>query len=442
MKALVVLGTRPQIIKMGPVIIEMTKRPEIDLRVVHTGQHYDKELSANFFKELELPEPDVYLNVGSFSHGKQTGLMLERIEAVIKKEKPDVVIVTGDSNTTLAGALAAIKLKIPVAHVEAGCRTFDLSTPEEVNRVCVDAISQFLFAPTEKAAINLINEGIDPDRIFITGNPLIEACIKYAKLAEYKSKILGKLGLKPHSFYLTTIHRAENVDYYETLKELVDTLLELNKPVVFPIHPRTKKMLKTFGLLKILEKDENIIIVPPLPYLDFLKLLNNCLLVLSDSGSIQQECIALNRLCVRLKSIVSVPEALEYPGIRTTSASKREILFAVQELLKIKEKELPKPEIINLNSSKLIANILVDKYRNGEMVVKPYLSRGYYKIKEEIAGHSREGKSVKEVEVSEKKHIIAIINEKKDVIYPHENLKIKSSWILRYKINVIYSNSS
>lgn len=338
MKVASIVGTRPQFIKLSP--LSKAIREKFKEIIIHTGQHYDREMDALFYEELCIPLPDYNLAVGSGSHGYQTGKMLEKIEEVLVEENPDLALVYGDSNTTLAGALAAVKLNIPVGHVEAGCRTYDLTQPEEVNRVCTDHVSQLMFAITKGTVSNLERENISSDRVFLTGSTIVDACIHYARVAESKSHILERLGLEKDNYCLATTHRPENVDFMEPLSEIMQAIIEMKSKVVFSVHPRTMKNLLKFKLMKKLKGSKKVIILPPLGYLDFIKLLNNAKIIISDSGSIQQEVIALHKKCVRFKVKTPFPELSSYKGIKSVLPSKNSILSATNYLTNLTDEDL------------------------------------------------------------------------------------------------------
>ena len=249
MKIAVILGTRPEIIKMSPIIRECMKQI-LDYFILHTGQHYSYNLDKIFFEELELPEAKYNLDVGSGSHAEETGKMLIGIEKLIKEEKPDIVLVEGDTNTVLAGALAASKLHIKVGHVEAGLRSYDRTMPEEINRVLADHLSDYLFAPTEKAKENLLGEGIEENKIFVTGNTIVDAVYQNLEIAKRTVDVFNKLNLSHEEYFLVTAHRQENVDEKERLKSILNGLElvhnEFSLPIIYPIHPRTSKRLKEF----------------------------------------------------------------------------------------------------------------------------------------------------------------------------------------------------
>jgi len=293
----VVVGTRPGIIKLSPVIRELEKRSK-PFFIIHTGQHYSYEMDRLFFNELDLPQPRHRVpNVSSAQyHGEQTARMLEGVEAALLEEKPKLVLVGGDANTNLAGALAARKLQIYVGHIEAGLRSDDWRMPEEHNRVMVDHISDLLFAPTEESSRNLMRESVK-GKIFVTGNTIVDAVEQNVVLAKSKSKIKEKLGLRNEDYFLLTLHREENIDFKEILTDILKAIRlvaeTFDSEIVFPIHPRTKKRIGQFGLDSLVESISGLRIIDPTGYLDFLALLEGSSLVLTDSGGIQEESCAL-----------------------------------------------------------------------------------------------------------------------------------------------------
>ena len=327
MRIATVVGARPQFIKMAPVSREL--RRYFDEVVIHTGQHYDYEMNKIFFEQLNIPEPDYYLGVGSGSHGYQTGEMLKRIEEVLMKEKPDLVLVYGDTNSTLAGALAAVKLHIKVAHVEAGLRSFDKRMPEEVNRVLTDHVSDYLFAPTETAVRNLRNEGIT-EGVYLTGDVMYDALLHNIEVARKNSDIIERLNLKPKGYLLATVHRAENTDSRENLESIVDAFIESNELIVFPVHPRTKKYLNGYGLIEKLEKAGNVLLIPPVGYLDMLVLEENAKKILTDSGGVQKEAYFLKVPCITLRERTEWVETVEDGWNVLVGADKFKILDAIE----------------------------------------------------------------------------------------------------------------
>jgi len=323
-KITVILGTRPEIIKMSPVIRELEKSQE-NYFIIHTGQHYSYNLDKVFFEQLKLPQPKYNLEVGSGSHAEQTGKILIGVENVLQDEHPGIVLVEGDTNSVFAGALAATKLHIKVGHVEAGLRSYDRNMPEEINRILADHCSNYLFAPTEKAKTILLGEGILEDKIFVTGNTIVDAVHQNLEIARRSSK-LGSyrsdatpvtsniehrtLNLEPGNYFLVTLHRQENVDNPERLASILDGLdrvaTAFSLPIIYPIHPRSRKMMKHFNL-----EPRNLELVEPLDFLSFLQLESNARLILTDSGGVQEEACILGIPCVTLRDNTERPETLE-----------------------------------------------------------------------------------------------------------------------------------
>jgi UDP-N-acetylglucosamine 2-epimerase (non-hydrolysing) len=297
MKILSVVGARPQFIKCAPVSKEL-KKDHQDI-LLHTGQHYDYEMSKLFFDELNIPEPDYNLNVGSGSHGKQTGKILIELEKVLLKEKPDFVLVYGDTNSTLAGVLGSVKLHIPVGHVEAGLRSFDKSMPEEINRVLSDHASNILFVPTKTAVENLKKEGITKE-VYNTGDVMYDALIHNIKIAEKKSDILSEFGLGKKKYFLATVHRPSSTDSKRDLSNILDAFSGINETVIFPAHPRTVKFMKKHSLEKKVRK--NVVITKPVGYIDFLYLEKNAKKIITDSGGVQKEAYIFRIPCITLRN--------------------------------------------------------------------------------------------------------------------------------------------
>ena len=295
MKVASIVGARPNFVKLAPVSREVRRR--FDEVIIHTGQHYDYEMDKIFFDDMGIPAPDYHLGIGSGSHGHQTGEMLKKIEEAIMLEKPDVVLVFGDTNSTLAGALAAAKLHINVAHVEAGLRSYDKSMPEEINRVLVDHCSDLLLCPTKTAVENLKIEGIKRN-VYLTGDVMVDAQRDCAKIAENKSRILADLGIKPKDYCLATIHRASNTDDPDKFRAIIEALEELGD-IVFPCHPRAEKYLRQFGLWDDLNRRARVI--KPVGYFDMLMLEKNAKKILTDSGGVQKEAYLLGIPCITLR---------------------------------------------------------------------------------------------------------------------------------------------
>ncbi|WP_297506652.1 non-hydrolyzing UDP-N-acetylglucosamine 2-epimerase [Thermococcus sp.] len=372
MKPALVFGTRPEIIKLAPVIRGFLERG-IKPLLIHTGQHYDYEMSSVFLRELELPPIDYHLEVGSGTQAEQTGKAMIGIERVLMEERPDVTIVQGDTNTVLAGALASVKLKIPVAHVEAGLRSFDRTMPEEINRILADHASDVLFPPTEEARKNLEREGIT-ENVYVTGNTIVDAVLQNSAVAERKSDILERLSLRPGEYILLTAHRAENTDSRENLSRLVEVLESLPMRTVYPMHPRTRKRLVEFGLWERVSSIEHLIVTKPLGYLDFLKLEKNAFAVMTDSGGVQEEAIILNVPCLTLRYNTERPETVKAGGNILVGLEKERVLHYLDLLIndsdfyeRMRDAENP---FGDGKAGERITEILLGLYERGELRVK------------------------------------------------------------------------
>jgi UDP-N-acetylglucosamine 2-epimerase (non-hydrolysing) len=310
-KIISVVGARPNFMKIAPIHRAFQKyKKVINHLICHTGQHYDEKLSKIFFDDLELPEPDFYLGVGSGSHAEQTGTTMIEFEKVLLKENPDLIIVVGDVNSTIACSLTAVKLHIPTVHVEAGLRSFDRKMPEEINRILTDTIADYLFVTEQSGLVNLKNEGISEEKVYFVGNVMIDSLIHFLPKAT-TSKILDQLQIEPKNYVLATLHRPSNVDEKDNLSSLVNLLnnISLKRKVIFPIHPRTKNKLDLFGILSSLNPD--VILTDPIGYLDFIKLIKNCGLILTDSGGIQEESTYLGIQCITIRTTTERPVTVE-----------------------------------------------------------------------------------------------------------------------------------
>lgn len=322
MKILTVVGARPQFVKCGSVSREIRKDHQEVL--VHTGQHYDYLMNKIFFKELDIPDPDYNLEVGSGSHSYQTAEIMKRLEPIIIKEKPDLILVYGDTNSTLAGALAACKMGIKLSHVEAGLRSYDKTMPEEINRVLTDHCSDLLFCPTQTAVTNLAKEGISTG-IYLTGDVMVDTSL-YARGKAEESTILEKLNLKSKEYVLATVHRASNTDNRENLENIVEAFCRIEEKIVFPLHPRTEKQLKAFGLYTQLAS--KVKLIEPLGYIDFTKLLNHAKKVLTDSGGVQKEAYLFKVPCITLRDTTEWPETVKAGWNLLVGAAKGSIISA------------------------------------------------------------------------------------------------------------------
>ena len=294
MKIITIVGARPQFIKAAPV--SKTLRTEHEEIIIHTGQHYDANMSDIFFNELKIPRPDYNLEIGSGSHGMMTGRMLEKLEEIYLKEKPDFVLVYGDTNSTLAGALAASKLLIPVIHIEAGLRSFNKAMPEEQNRILTDHISDLLLVPTEDAIKNLTNEGIKKG-IHNVGDVMYDAVLMFKEIAKSKSGLLKELDVNSGEYILTTIHRAENTNDINRLRNMIEALNESGEKIILPLHPRTKKFIEGYGL----NFNENIKVIDPIGYLEMLMLEENSKMIVTDSGGVQKEAYFMGKPCITMR---------------------------------------------------------------------------------------------------------------------------------------------
>jgi len=358
--------------KMAPVHKELIKhKSKVIHKIVHTGQHYDKKLSDIFFKELELPKPDIYLNVGSGTHSEQTANVMMKFENVVRKEKPDLVLVYGDVNSTVAASLVCSKIilnyshPVPVAHIESGLRSFDRTMPEEINRILTDRLAKYHFITERIGIVNLINEGFSKKNIFFTGNTMIDSLKKYIRKAKH-SGIIKELCLTKGKFALVTLHRPSNVDEKDSFGKILNIFKYVQKAVpdyeiVFPVHPRTVKMVKTFKLDNELFKIRNLILTEPLGYLDFLNLMQNSAFVLTDSGGIQEETTFLKIPCLTLRENTERPVTSEI-GTNTICGLNHNLIF--QQILKIKTGKYKKGEIPKLwdgKASRRIADIILTK---------------------------------------------------------------------------------
>ena len=378
MKIATILGTRPEIIKMAPIIAEINRRG-INHIVLHTGQHYDKEMSDNFFRDLEIPAPDYNIHVGSGTHGRQTGLMMKGIEEILMDEKPDIVLVQGDTNAVLAGALVCAKLHIAVGHVEAGLRSFDVTMPEEINRRVADICSVMYFIPTEESAVNLLAEGFSRKNLFITGNTVVDACFRHLEIAKkrgFEEESLKNLDIDSMDNILTlTMHRAENVDIKERVTNIIAALKELSDMnIIFPIHPRTKNTLENFGLFDELNDLDHVHIIKPLGYLDFLLLTSKSTLILTDSGGLQEEAITLDVPALTLRYNTERPETVTAGGNILVGSDKDVILENANRILNDSEfadkmKNAPNPYGIG-DSAKVTVDAIEDYYERGLLDIK------------------------------------------------------------------------
>lgn len=430
MKIAIVIGTRPEIIKMAPVIDEIKKR-NLDYVLIHTGQHYDHEMSDQFFLDLELPTPNYNIGVGSGLHGEQTAEMMKGIEKVFVDEKPDLVMVQGDTNAVLAGAIVASKLHIPVGHVEAGLRSFDKTMPEEINRMAADVCSQLYYVPTEESAVNLIVEGISPKNVIITGNTVVDACLRNLKIAQNKSDILNKF--RDYKNILTlTMHRAENVDNLERLTQITDALIELDElTIVFPVHPRTLKNLQKFGLYSNLAAKDHIKIIKPVGYLDFLLLLSNSTMIMTDSGGLQEEAITLDVPCMTLRYNTERPETVTTGGNILVGSNRKKIVETARLIMNDPQTRDKMKKALNPygdgKASEKILEASLREYNNGNLEIKaPDDLMNQFKRKFEFVNSS-----ISVIEFEKKNNaLIRVVYDNDEAKFPHEGLDLNNKLVL------------
>ena len=312
MKILNIVGARPNFMKIAPLHRAFQQHPEIQSKIVHTGQHYDARMSDIFFNQLELPKPDYYLGVGSATHTQVTAKVMLEFEKVVEQEQPDLILVVGDVNSTVACTLVATKMKIPLAHVEAGLRSGDRDMPEEVNRVLTDAVADYLFVTEQSGMIHLAKEGVPDEKVFFVGNVMIDSLVHYREKAK-SIGILGQIGIKPKEYILTTMHRPSNVDQVDSLKDIIQIIRNAASqlPVVFPIHPRTSNNMKKLGLFDELAAISNLHLLEPQGYLQFLALMDNANMLITDSGGIQEETTYLQVPCLTFRSSTERPVTVE-----------------------------------------------------------------------------------------------------------------------------------
>ena len=349
MKALNVVGARPNFMKIAPIVEEMKKAPDLNGVLVHTGQHYDEGMSDVFFRELGIPVPDVHLGVGSGTHAEQTARIMVEFEKVCTREKPDMVVVVGDVNSTMACTIVAAKLLIPVAHVEAGLRSFDRTMPEEINRLVTDSLSTLLFTTSRDADENLKREGVDPSRIHFVGNVMIDTLLKQRrKAAELHVE-------KPKQYALVTLHRPSNVDNPKVLGPILETLQHISKtmPVLFPIHPRTRKRVADFGLSM-----DGIRTMEPLGYLEFLNLESTAAAVLTDSGGLQEETTILGVPCLTLRNNTERPVTIDHGTNIMVGTDKGRILEAFRRIFNGDWKPSGPPEFWDGHAAERIVRVI------------------------------------------------------------------------------------
>jgi len=364
-KIALVVGARPNFMKVAPVLTALRKDRGVDALLIHTGQHYDDNMSDVFFRELGLPDPDAHLGVGSGSHAQQTARLLCEIETMLLRERPELVVVAGDVNSTLAAALVATKMLIPVAHIEAGLRSHDWTMPEEVNRVLTDRMSRLLFTPSRDADANLLKEGIDPRRIHFTGNAMIDTLNALLPAAR-GSRVRERLGLAGAKYALVTAHRPSNVDEAGSLRELIDALAQVSTrlPVIFPVHPRTRARLAADDRSREeLAHARDLRLIEPVGYVDFLSLMSSATVVLTDSGGIQEETTALGVPCLTLRENTERPITIERGTNVLVGSDPKRIVSEVDAVLRGDAKRGSLPELWDGHAGDRIARAVVELCR-------------------------------------------------------------------------------
>jgi len=362
MKIINVVGARPNFMKIASLMSAYKKYSQIEPLLVHTGQHYDKEMSDRFFSELEIPEPDVNLEVGSGSHAIQTAEIMKAFEPVVLEHKPDVVLVVGDVNSTVACGLVAVKLGVKLIHVEAGLRSFDRSMPEEINRVLTDAMSDLLFCTEQSGVDNLVREGISIGKIFLVGNVMIDTLLRNRAKAE-NSNILGRLNLNSDDFAVLTLHRPSNVDDMTTFCRILDALevIQNDMSIIFPVHPRTRKNLSSSSLSEHISKLPNLRFIDPLGYLDFLKLMSSAKIVLTDSGGIQEETTFLKIPCLTLRENTERPITAETGSNQIVGTNPAKIIEGYKQTMNDQWRNFKIPSLWDGHAAERIVKILLDK---------------------------------------------------------------------------------
>lgn len=357
-----VVGARPNFMKIAPLMDAYQRAARFEPLLVHTGQHYDQRMSDLFFHELGIPEPQINLGVGSGSHAQQTAQIMTGFEPVLLAHKPDAVLVVGDVNSTIACGLVAVKLGIKLIHVEAGLRSFDRSMPEEINRICTDSISDLLFCTEAAGVENLKREGVADEKIFAVGNLMIDTLLKHRPKAE-ASAILHQLKVQPKNYAVVTLHRPSNVDDPASLARLLDVLnvVQSDMPVVFPIHPRTRKNLASAGLMHRVEAMKNICLADPLGYLDFLKLTSNARIVLTDSGGIQEETTILGVPCLTLRENTERPVTTQLGSSYLVGNDPERILAAYRDVMEGRARKPQTPPMWDGQAADRIVRILSEK---------------------------------------------------------------------------------
>ncbi len=416
MLALVVAGTRPEVIKLSPVM-RAFEDSDINYIFVATGQHYSFRLFQKFIEELKFPEPDYNLDIGSGSQAYQTARAIEGLEKIISQANPDVIVAQGDTNAVLSVALASSKLNIPFVHIEAGLRSFDMTMPEEVNRVVADHLADILFVPTERSGLNLLHEGISREKIFITGNTIVDATLQNIELAEKKAEVDI-----PSGYFLLTLHRAENVDSERRIRNILEALEELDEEIIFPVHPRTVQRIESFNLAG---NFHNIKQIKPLGYLDFLFALKNARAVFTDSGGVQEEALTLGVPCITLRTSTERPETLEAGVNFLAGVDKEGILKAADKALSGINFNLKNP-LGDGQAGKKIVETLLNLKAEGRLDLK----KPEKKIGEEKRRFLRVGSELKGKRIYNSNLEIQRVIQSGRELFPSENLILEQDMLI------------
>lgn len=362
-KLINICGARPNFMKIAPLMAAYKDYPELEPILLHTGQHYDEKMSELFFRQLDIPEPDINLEVGSASHAVQTAKIMERFEPIVLQHRPDYVLVVGDVNSTIACALVAAKLGVKVIHVEAGLRSFDRTMPEEINRLLTDAISDLLFVSEPSGVANLRNEGTDERKIHLVGNVMIDTLMRHKERAD-QSDVLERLNVKPKQYGLVTLHRPANVDDREKLASILEALGQISQEIslIFAMHPRTRKNIEEFGMTGRIKSFSGIRVTEPLGYLEFLKLMSNGAVILTDSGGMQEEATILGVPCLTLRENTERPVTIDQGTNRLVMPGRETILDAWAAVKQDPPPADRKPPLWDGNAAKRIAKIIAENH--------------------------------------------------------------------------------
>jgi UDP-N-acetylglucosamine 2-epimerase (non-hydrolysing) len=432
-KVFCVMGTRPEAIKMAPVIHAFQRLGEVRLWCIWSGQHYDRNMSTLFFEELDLPTPDFDLKVGSGSHSDQTSRVMTGVESLAKSERPDIIIAQGDTNTVLSAGLAAIKSGIPFGHVEAGLRSYDRTMPEEINRCIASVCAQLNFAPTPNSAINLLYEGVPPSRIFVTGNTIVDA-VEYVLGKHPHNKGPAIIPSKGRNLAVLTLHRAETTDNRNKLENVFKALSKIEAEIVFPMHPRTRARLASYGLLKRAGSYSNVKAIPPVGYSDFIQLVKSADLVLTDSGGVQEECFILGTPVLTLRSNTERPETVWEGENRLTGTDRKVIVERANNLLRRKKtKRITRSSRAfgDGRAGERIARIVLERLEQGTTIDSPVYLESASAVHELIYSQ-KSSATVKEIRTVSSPAIVTLVyTADGSPVFPYDELAVSKGEAVR-----------